>query len=550
MRATNHYRKGSNNKTQKARFHPVLVIIAALFLFCLPLNLIELPLSGIHHPAVAFSLLMAIAMICIGIQQIERQEQFSLTPLTYGLIFCAFISLIPAFYHHADLLPAILHITGVMLCLLLFITLQQFSFTYHQRQYLLWFPMLSGWVISLMWALWGFQKVALVNVTPFSLEANSSAIILLTTLALSAYLLTRTHIYKRPLTLTHILLLTTPLVTIMSLMALSQPHLLPITIVIVALPQLFMYKYCQKFHHILWNISALLGLVIANVAGWVQIDMSWLNIFSSEESSVLKQTLALLKTVQFEGVGIGQLATKQLLFGVTQQEIQPILSPYPSWLILKFAEGGIVVWVSFITFGCYILKRLSNAPNGTRLMLLAISLPTLYGITTTAFLELNPVLIFFFIIQLYWIDNLTTRYHRINISRVRYLTPVATNLFIATSIVVFSSVFLGEQAQHLDRLNIQKLHQYQHHPWWHSFYLNEREKRLFLQSVDEDNKIYQEAYLHKQLMILTKNPTSDNYQSLIDAAKLADHQEITDQLETEANLLFPARFAKPASYAN
>lgn len=547
MRATNYHQNWSQKVTPKVRLHPVLIILAVLFLFCLPLNQIALPISGIRHPAVAFSFLMVVAMICVGIRQIARQEQLSLTPLTYWLFLCFTFSVIPAFYLHADLYQAILHVTGITLSLLLFITLQQFSFNYHQRQYLLWFPMLSGWLIALTWTLAGLQKIDLLNWKPFAIAPNTSAIILLTSLVLSAYLLARTHIYKRTLTFIHILLVTTPLVTILALMALPQPQILSVTILLVILPQLFMFKFCQKIHHLLWNIGVILGFLLANYVGWIQNDMLFFSNFSAEKSAVLNQTIGLLKTVKFEGVGIGQLATAQLLFGLTQENIQPMLLPFPSWLLGKLTEGGLATWVSFLMLGWVFIKRLLNAPNGTRLMLSAISFPTLYGICTTEFIELNPILILFFIIQLYWIDNLTTQYHRIQIQPVRYLTPLATSLFISTSAVVFSSVYLGEQAQNAATLSDQTMREYQHHPWWNSFYRDMREKHLFLQSVEKNDKQAQEIYLRKQVITLTKKPTPDNYSSLIDAATLANHQEITHQLQIEANLLFPARFAKPSA---
>lgn len=545
MRATNYHRNWSANLAKKARFTPVLILIAVLFLFCLPLTQIELTVSGIQHPAVALGFLMTVAIFCIGIQQIARQEQWSLTPLTYRLAFCATFLIIPAFYLHAQLGSAILHVSGITLSLLLFFTLQQFSFNYHQRQYLLWIPMLSGWFIALMWALFGLQKTHLLNIEPFSLEPNSSAIILLSSLVLSAYILARTHIYKRSLAPAHLILLTTPLVIITTLMGLSEPQLLPLTLLLVMLPQLFMFRFCQKIHHVLWNISALLGFFLGIYLGWIDTTASFFTYFSPEETSVLKQTIALLKTVQFEGVGIGQLATKQLLFGLEQQNMQPILTPYPSWLLLKFAEGGLVTWISVVLFSWIVIKRLSDAPNGTRLMLTAILLPTLYGIAMTAFIDLNPILVFFFIIQLYWIDNLTTRYHRIKIKRVRNLTPLAMGLFITTSVVVFTSVYIGEQAQDTERLSNKKIQQYEYHPWWSSFYQELLENRLFLQNIEDLDEKAQEAYLRKQMIEITKNPTSDNYRALIESAILAEQDAITQQLQIEANLLFPASFPKP-----
>lgn len=541
MRATNFSSNLSPKVITKAQFNPVFILIAALFLFCLPFNQIQLPASGFHHPVIAFSLLMIIFLICIGIQQIARSQQISLTPLTYWIILATALAIIPIFYTHANTHNAVSYTGEILLILLSFCTLQQFTFTYQQRQSLLWFPMLSGWVIATLIAFF-VSPFAKLNWQDIPLEPTISAIILLTSLALSAYLLARTHIYKRSLTINHLILLLTPMVSIIALMALQQFHLLFLTITVIILPQIFLYKFCQKEHHILWVISALLGFTIAAYLNLLPPTTSFLSHFLPKQIALIKQTLALLASAPFDGVGSGQLNKEQLLFGLSLQNPMSMPSLYPSWIIEKITEGGVIIWICLLILTGMILKRLSSIPDGTRLVLIALLLPSIYAIFTTPFIQQNPILIYFMVIWLYWIDNLSTRYHRFSFQRVYYLTPLVISIIISASLFVFSSVYLGGKMHEINQLTINRLKQYQLHPWWSSFYQTELEKRLFLQSIENKDKILQERYIRQQLMMLTQNPNAADYQALIDAAILAKQDAIVHQLKLEASMLFPHNF--------
>ncbi|WP_407331548.1 Wzy polymerase domain-containing protein [Enterovibrio sp. 27052020O] len=528
---------------------PVLIAMAALFLFCLPLNQIKLAVSGIQHPSIALTFLLAVAIICFGLWEIARQKRFCMTSLTGWMLLSALFAAVPALYLHAELGASLWHLSGIVIALLVFSTLQQFSFNHFQRQYLLWLPLLSGWLIALLFLLPGLLQASGFQESSWQVDSfykGTASIVLLTALALSAYLLARTRVYKRNIVPVHILLLATPLITLCALMALHQTWIITVAILITILIQPFLFRFCRKLHHGLWNCAVLVGFLVTGYAGWLPSAALFSPPFSAQEMSVIEQTLALLNSAQFEGVGLGQQFTAQLLFGVESQQVLPMPTPYPSWLAKSLAEGGLALCAGLGLLAVLVVRRLNDAPWGTRLMLTAIVLPSLIGIAATPFVSVNPALALLFVILLYWIDNLSARYKRISVRPIKAIKLAASTCLILVSMLVFSSVYLGEQALRTYEISDNKLTQYQAHPWWQSFYREEAGRRAFLTSVESRDIRAQEAYLHQQVRQLTSNPNADGYQSLIELAMLTGNKAMAKQIKQEANSLFPDRVFQPS----
>ncbi len=524
---------------------PVLIVLATLFLLCFPLNQIPLSVTGIQHPAISTSFMLCVAMICFGGLEIARQRRFSLTKLTGWIALSTLLASLPAFYLHANTSAALWHAGLALLSLLLFVTLQQFSFSHVQRQYLLWLPLIAGWIFALPFVvpplIEAFEHDApyFLTVQRVGIAKNTTAMVLLTALALSAYLLARTRAYKRTIIAQHIALLLTPLLCITALMSLREPWLITFTLLMVALAQPFLLRFCPKLHHGLWNIIVLAAFVIAGQANWLPTGALFAERFSPSEWQLLGQTTALAKTAHFEGVGLGQLTVAQLQFGLSHGNALPIDTPYLSWLLATITEGGIAIWGSVVLLGGLIIKRIADAPGGTRLMLTAIILPSIVGIAATSFVSTNPVLALLFVVLVYWIDNLSARYERISLARIRPLTIGATTLLVSTVCLVVSSIYLGEQALHTYDIKDNKLSQYQTHPWWTSFYQQEAGKRDFLEDVEHNDKRAQATYLRQQIRHLSTRPTAEGYQSLIELALLTGDRAIARQIQQEASTLFP-----------
>ncbi|EOD77843.1 Lipid A core-O-antigen ligase [Grimontia indica] len=530
---------------RKPLVKPVLIALAALFLFCLPLNQIPLAFSGVQHPATALTLLLAVAIVCFGVWEAARQGRFSHTTMTGWLALSASFALIPSFYLHADWHSAAWQGFSVLLSLLLFCTLQQFSFNHLQRQYLLWLPLLSGWLLAIPLLLPSISEIASSSLADIKTNSDVLGIALLTSLMLSAYLLARTKVYKRNWVPVHALLLATPLLTIPALTALKSPWLITVILVLVIFSQPFLFRFSQKRHHGLWNFAVLAGFAIAWKLGSVPQSALFAARYSSEELEVLSQAWALLGQAQFEGIGLGQLDKAQLLFGIEQSHVLPLQQMYPSWLLANLIQGGIAYWASFGVLFILVVRKLVEAPNGTRLMLLAIFLPSLIGMAVTDYIETNLALGMLFVVLLYWIDNLTARYRRVLLSYPRPMKIAANTVLTTTLVLVLSSIYLGEQALRTYQIRDSKLTQYQTHPWWNDFYQQVEGKRAFLESVESRDLRAQELYLREQISRLETSPNADGYQSLIELAMLTGHKTVAKQLKDEASLLFPYRKFQP-----
>ncbi|WP_158175110.1 lipid A core--O-antigen ligase [Grimontia hollisae] len=520
---------------------PVLIALAALFLFCLPLNQTPLEFSGVQHPATALTLLLTVTLICLGGWEAARQRRFRYTTVTVWLAIAALFALLPSFYLHADLHTAIWQGCNVLLALLLFCTLQQFSFNHMQRQDLLLLPLLSGWLLALPVLLPTLTDTYASYLSGITVHGEALSIALLTALSLSAYLLARTKVYKRNWVPLHAVLLLTPVFTIPALAALRSPWLIAAMLVVTILIQPFLFRFCQKRHHGLWNLAVLAGFILAWHFNWLPQAALSAARYSEHEQAVLAQTWALLTQSQFEGVGLGQLIKAQLLFGLEQQQgLSPIV-PYPSWLLANLTQGGIAYWAGFGVLLSLVTRRLMEAPGGTRLMLLAILLPSLLGMALTAYMEINPAFGVLFVILVYWLDNLSAHYRRIPLRHTRGIKLAANGVLAVTAFIVLSSIYLGEQALSTYQIKDIKLVQYQTHPWWRDYFSQEAGMRAFHDALESHDKRAQEHYLRAQIYRLGTHPNPEGYQSLIELAMLTGHGSIAKQLKEEAALLFPAR---------
>lgn len=530
---------------RKPLVKPVLIALAVLFLFCLPLNQIPLAFSGVQHPATALTLLLAVALVSIGAWEAARQRRFSYTAVTGWLAIAALFTLLPSFYLHADLHTAVWQGFSVLLALLLFCTLQQFSFNHEQRQYLLLLPLGSGWLLAMSVLLPKLTDTYATRFSGFTAHGDTLSIALLTALSLSAYLLARTKAYKRNWVPLHAVLLLTPLLTIPAVAALRSPWLLTAMLLIVILPQPFLFRFCQKRHHGLWNLTVFAGFALAWHFNWLPQGALFAARYPENELAVLAQTWALLTQSQFEGVGLGQLIKAQLLFGLEQQQVLSPITPYPSWLLANLTQGGIAYWAGFGVLFSLIARRLLEAPGKTRLMLLAILLPSLLGMALTTYTEINPAFGILFVVLVYWLDNLSARYHRADLRHTRGIRWVANAVLAITAFMVLSSIYLGEQALRTYQIKDVKLEQYQTHPWWRDFFSQVAGKRAFFKDVESRDKRAQERFLRAQIYRLEAHPNPEGYQSLIELAMLTGHKTVAKQLKEEATLLFPSREFQP-----
>lgn len=525
---------------------PATLVLGALFLLCLPLNQIQLSYVGIQHPAIALSLLLMATLSCFGLWEIARQQSITFSTLSGWLTLSGFFCALPAFYHHASNSNAIWHVASIVIGLFIFITLQQFRFNAMYRQVLLWLPLGAGWLLA-----YPFLAPAILNgIIPEAnlwqqqlsfghIDENTAAIVILTAIALSAYLLARCQSLRIPSKALQTICLLTPFIGVCALMAMKHAWPIGILIVVCLLSQPFLFRYTKRAQQGLWLSAILLGFFIATFVGWLPEGGFFADYFSAEQLQQVNQALQLLNKVAFSGTGLGQLEREQLLFGY--QIGQPLmLAPTPpSWLIAFFAEGGIASWFGISLLVVLITRRIAAAPAGSRLMLVAMLLPLAIAITATSFISLNPVLGLILLVLLFWIDTLSARYHQTSIGFSKVLTVAGIGGFCIAASLVLSSVYLGQRALRAFELSATKLAQYQLHPWWHDFYRDQLEMRVLLANSKQQNNAEQLNHLRNKIKALADSPAPEAYQSAILLAKNTGHLDIATQLYFEAKRLFP-----------
>ncbi|MFD2178870.1 Wzy polymerase domain-containing protein [Veronia pacifica] len=552
---------------------PLLLSVAAMFLFCLPLNEAELAVSGLHHPAFAFTIMVAVVAITSGLLEISRQHTFRYSPLTSWLVGALVMANLPLLYVHGDTSTSwqvLLNSTG---CLLFFVALQQFSFSHSQRQLLLWLPLLgagllavpllapsavgklsdtavqlenSGW-LNTHW----FESLSpVLNLIPESivmpqLAHHASSTVLLTSLPLSAYLMARTHAYKRTLTLLHFTLILIPMITVCALMAMRQPWLVTAALAAVMLVQPFLFRYARKIHQGLWNLSVLWGFWFSGLAGWLPDDALLAPILSQEQNQLFAQILLLIEAYPFQGTGDGMLTQSMLLFGLENGQVLTIPPLFPGWAIAWVATGGVSVLVAMIIVIVATGFRLISAPKGTRLILATIIAPSLIAMLTTSYSAANPALTLLLIIVMFWFDQLTGRYKKVKVAKTRPMVWFSATAMTACFMLVISSVLIAEQAVRPGALSDRALNIFRIHPWWQDYMVQEQERRQFINDVAEDNGKKIEHYLQFKLNHVARFPDAKGYQEIIDLTMMLGREQHALQLQKEAIMLFPAHHFEP-----
>ncbi|RXJ71957.1 lipid A core--O-antigen ligase [Veronia nyctiphanis] len=551
----------------------LLLSVAVMFLFCLPLSEADLLVSGLHHPAIASTFLIVVVAIASGLLEIARQHTFRSSPLTIWLAITFFIANLPILYVHGDPATSWQTLISTAGCLLFFIALQQFSFNHSQRQLLLWLPFLGAGLIALplltpsvqagltsgteylssekwldpSWISTFETGIGSVTINTSLPEFNHSAsvAVLLTSLPLSAYLLARTHSYKKNFTSLHLLLVLAPVANVCALMALNQPWLVTAIVVSATLVQPFLFRFARKIHQGLWNLSVLWGFWFSAMAGWLPDGALLSPLLTEEHRALVLQALQIIQAAPFQGAGDGMLTQYMLLFGLEHNQVLPLPTLFPSWLIGWVAMSGICILIAFTIFLIGISVRLFNAPTGTRLILVTILTPSLIAMLSTSYTDANPTLALLFMTLVFWVDQLTGRYRKSPVIMTRPIIWFSVPAVAASFILVVSSVFISEQLVKPQNVDNRSLALYREHPWWQSYVDDELEQRQFIEDIAQENIRDIEQYLQSRLARVARHPNPDGYQNVIDLAIMLGKNQHAYQLKQEAQMLFPDSLFEP-----
>ncbi len=527
--------------TQKHQVTPLLVSLTLLFLLFYPASQVLAEQVSFQAKSLALAFGLTSTVICLGAIEASRKKRIKYSALSLWLFVFGAVFSFSAFYKHTLSEQAFYPTFQAFFVISFFIALQQFHFLYRERQYLLWLPLLLGWFyFPTSLTLLASSLFPPLEIFSFKTPSQESpGVILLTSLALSAYLLARSTYHKKPWSQIHIPLLLTPLLAIPSIMAWQQTWLFCALILSFLMVQAFLFKYSSKALHLAWNCFALLGFVLGLIGGYLPLDANFYPLFSSDEKALLTQTFQLISTRYFDGVGFGQLEHSLALFSQTHGEAFSAFISYPSWILMLIAEGGITTWLPLLLLFSLIFKRLIRLPAASCLILLAILMPSLLGMVFTDYASTQPLLLLLFILLLYWLDSLSSNTYRLAFKHTKWIPVVALITLLSISVLTTSSLFLSLQATEVYSLNNNQIKRFALHPWWQDFYQKQIEERYFLQSLLEQNQEAQNAFLAKKIKQITQKPTPSAYQDLIKLALQTQNYLIAEQIRDEAKQLFP-----------
>lgn len=525
---------------------PFLIALVALFILCLPLTAVPVPLDGIHHPAAALSVLALCFALGFAVLEVIRQRVWRYTRLTVIAIAAALLLTLPYLYAHSDRANSLFNASAIWLSALLFIALQQFTFNHKQRQLLLYVLMATCWLaaISLFSAsffLEDYAATALVWMP--ALPGDIANPLLLMGLSLGCYLLVRAKHYKRRYQPIHFLLVLTP-ACFLPVIALQQQLLLAaFAVAALVMQQGYLFAFASRRHHLFWLASIVVG---AGFSFWLTGGLAF-QALSAPEIKALTIASTLFSQDFFFGLGYGQLDTGVLLYSVSQpghDELARIPSALYQWLI----EGGISVGIAYALTLLFVAKLILNAPFGTRWILIAMILPPVTGLLIYS---VSPTQWFnglILVVMLYWIDNLSVRYQRVSLPSWLNGKRTMVAFLVVATLFCLSSVYIANRYLRGSLVDSQSFTLYKQHPWWRKKLTHLSAEHAFIQDIKTNNIAGQQAFFARQLADAAKDPSITHYQNAVDTAVLIGDMQKAKQIWLEAKVLYPHHDFEPSTF--
>lgn len=401
--------------------------------------------------------------ISCGLFEIHRQKIWRYSRMTLILFGCCLLLSLPVLYSNADGFAALNRLFTLWAGFLFFISLQQFVFTHSQRQRLLWFITIAvlieaafGWY-QFLWlsADNNFGYNTLTN-RPYGIfqQPNVMASFLATGLVIAAYLLARLPRYRGKWAWQHVILLAVPVMTIPLLVVLnSRTGWLGASIgSLLMLP--YLYRFAAKYQQRMWGLMLLLAMALA----W-QVSSTTNSSFShqarvtldSQRSIMMPQAYEMFTTKPLTGYGYGKFEAAYIIQTALWHQQDPQQQPagiasldHPhNELLYWAAEGGIVPLLGLIVAALAVLFSIKKAPNGTQLALVGLFFPIVLHTQLEYPFYHSLAHWIIFIILIFWVDNLTTKYHRYQTQYVLTLKVAAIALPIMITSFMITTLYSG-----------------------------------------------------------------------------------------------------------
>ncbi|GEK14478.1 PglL family O-oligosaccharyltransferase [Aliivibrio fischeri] len=555
-------------KIKKPLTKSFLLSLTILFFFCAHFFQPNPGGSGLHLAFNAASWIPASIAIAIALFHIAKQGILKFSTLSIVLFISVCLLSIPLLYQEASPHLATGKFLGLWAGLLFFITLQQFSFSNKQKQWLLWciigsvlIETLFGYIQYLFLEAGNSFGYNVIANRPYGIfqQPNVMASFLVTGLAIASYFLARQPIKYREniiaLTLLYAtIIFTLPLIAVLA----SRTGWLSATFSLVLLVP-YMWKYCTKPRFISW----LLALVIGFSGSFALLDVSKNDDISkvslasqkadldSPRRYTFPQALDMFLEKPVTGYGYGNFEAEYILYTAKQHQLSSDYKPglpsmdHPHNEILYWGvEGGIVAILGLLLAAGGVLAKIRRSKLDTQFALLALIAPIFIHSQLEYPFYHSMIHWFTFIILLFWIDQLSCKYKKYRISDISKITLRVSSLVlpIVTGFYMLSTLHTNwvlTQFETTKPMNPEILSRVTNPVVWEDrFNWDVLSTQLKIGIINKKPELIKPYIEWSQELIKTK-PRPAFYQNLIIAYQALGDEKRAEDIRREAIYLFP-----------
>lgn len=498
--------------------------------------------------------------ISLGLLEICRQKVWRYSRLTLVLFTCCLLLTLPVFYPNADAPAVANRLIALWAGFLFFIGLQQFTFTPKQRQRMLWLILIGvfiqaafGWY-QFMWMeadnAFGYDTL---NNRPYGIfqQPNIMASFLATGLVLSAYLLARIPMYRGKWSWQQLLLLLIPVITIPIIVALSSRTGWIGAIVGVGLMIPYLRRFAAKAQLRMWLLMIVMGLSVSwsinSTTGWGP--KTERITLESARSIHIPQAYKMFRTEPLMGYGYGRFEPAYITQTAKWHQADPT-QPYGlpnldhphNELVYWASEGGIIPLIALLLAAAAVLFKINKAREGTQLALVGLFFPIVLHTQLEYPFYHSLAHWVIFIILIYWVDNLTAKYHKHEIRYVMTIKSSALIMPIVVSGFMLTTLYSGWLLTKFETtrpVNIDYLMQV-NNPWaWQNRFDWDVHLTQLQLGASSNNPALIEEYIQWATKKAVNWPRPALYHNLISAYQLLGQPERASQIKQEAEYLFP-----------
>ncbi|MCW8330410.1 Wzy polymerase domain-containing protein [Photobacterium sp. SDRW27] len=552
--------KLAEQKISKPMVKPFLISLGMLFLLAMHYFQHNPGGAGLELSFNITSWIPFSFAIAFGLLEICRQKTWRYSRLTLALFCCCTLLTIPALYSNAVGADVVNRLLGLWAGLLFFIGLQQFSFSQKQRQRMLWMILIAVWIQTLFgWYqfLWLEPGNAIgyntIENRPYGIfqQPNVMASFLATGLVLSAYLLARIPMYRGKWSWQQLVLLLTPVITIPMLVILSSRTGWLGAVVGVGLMIPYLRRFAAKAQWRMWLLMIALGLSVSwslnSSTGWAPKEERV--SLESARSIHIPQAFRMFLKEPLTGYGYGTFEPAYITQTALWHQANPE-QPYGlaaldhphNELAYWASEGGIVPLAALLIAAAVVLFKIRKAREGTQLALVGLFFPiTLHTQLEYPFYHSLAHWVIF-IILIYWVDNLTAKYHKVQVNYVLTIRAVVLFLPIAVTSYMATALYSGyllTKYETTQPVNVDYLLKV-NNPWaWKNRFEWDLHLTQLQLGATTNNRELVGEYIQWATNKAVSWPRPALYQNLIAAYQYLGNQKQAEQIRQEAKFLFP-----------